>query len=308
MNPKAWIAQETRRLTELFGRADRRSGGWLGTLVGAWDAFINARGAHASAAVAYYAMFSLFPLFVALVVLTSYLVDASSAQEAVMTFMGRFLPDEMGVEQLVNEAFAAVFAARGQVGFISLIALLWSASGVFTTLTYHIDLAWTQQRRPNALKARLIGLLLVILLFAALLLALLLSTVLGVVAALPPLFERLDINPEIGRLGAWQALSVAVSFAIYAGLYRWIPRRQAPWRAALAPALLAAIASQVVNAGYTWYLGSQLQAYEVLYGPLSTIVVLMFWFYLRVLIILVGAHLGAAIARRMEVPSDATGS
>jgi uncharacterized BrkB/YihY/UPF0761 family membrane protein len=34
---------------------------------------------------------------------------------------------------------------------------------------------------------------------------------------------------------------------------------------------------------------------------LTTIIVLMFWFYLTVLIILFGAHLSAAIARRKPV-------
>ena len=68
------------------------------------------------------------------------------------------------------------------------------------------------------------------------------------------------------------------------------------------PALLAALVSQVVNAGYSWYLGSGFSRYELLYGPLTTIIVMMFWFYLTVLIILVGAHLGAAIARRMGLP------
>ncbi|MCB0242252.1 MAG: YihY/virulence factor BrkB family protein, partial [Anaerolineae bacterium] len=64
--------------------------------------------------------------------------------------------------------------------------------------------------------------------------------------------------------------------------------------------LLAALASQIVNAGYSWYLSSGFSRYELLYGPLTTIIVLMFWFYLTVLIILVGAHLSAALAGRMD--------
>ena len=155
-------------------------------------------------------------------------------------------------------------------------------------------------RRPNPLKARLIGLLLILLLFAALLLALFLSTVSGALAALPTLFAYLGIDPELGRLGTLQVMSIVVTVVAYTGLYRWIPNRHVPWRAAIVPALLAALASQIVNAGYSWYLGSGFSRYELLYGPLTTIIVLMFWFYLTVLIILVGAHLGAAIARRMD--------
>ncbi|MEZ4767499.1 MAG: YihY/virulence factor BrkB family protein [Caldilineales bacterium] len=269
-------------------------------LRGAFDQFAAARGTQASAAVAYYAMFSLFPMLMVLVVLLSYLVDAATAQDLVLTLVTRVLPKDPGVTTLITETFAGIYARRGPVGLIGLVALLWSASGAFTTLTFNIDLAWADESRPNPLKARLIGLLLILLLFVALLLALFLSTVSGMLAALPSLFNFLGIDPELGQLGTLRVASIVVTVIALTGLYRWIPNRYVPWRAALMPALFAALASQVVNAGYSWYLGSGFSRYELLYGPLTTIIVLMFWFYLTVLLILVGAHLGAAISRRMD--------
>ena len=56
--------------------------------------------------------------------------------------------------------------------------------------------------------------------------------------------------------------------------------------------------TQILNLGFTWYLSSGLARYRSLYGPLTTIIVLLFWFYLTILIILIGAHFGAAIPRR----------
>lgn len=305
MADKNVITRAAQRLEALFNRADGATRGWLGTLRGALDSFALARGAQASAAAAYYAMFSLFPMLMVLVVSLSYLVDAQTAQELVYTLATRFLPNDSGIASLVTETFAGIYSQRGTVGLIGLVALLWSASGVFTTLTFNIDLAWSQTRRPNPFKARLIGLLLILLLFGALLLALFFSTVSGALAALPALFTYLGIDPELGRLGTLQVVSILVTVVAYTGLYRWIPNRHVPWRAAIVPALLAALASQIVNAGYSWYLGSGFSRYELLYGPLTTIIVLMFWFYLTVLIILVGAHLGAAIAGRLE--SDSSG-
>ncbi|MCB0238618.1 MAG: YihY/virulence factor BrkB family protein [Anaerolineae bacterium] len=294
------VTRATQRLEALFNRADGATGGWLGTLRSAWDNFTRARGTQASAAVAYYAMFSLFPMLMVMVVLLSYLVDAATAQHLVFTLATRFLPSDSGIASLVTDTFAGIYSQRGPVGLIGLVALLWSASGVFTTLTFNIDLAWSKTRLPNALKARLIGLLLILLLFGALLLALVLSTVSGALAALPTLFAFLGIDPELGRLGTLRVVSIAVTVVVYTGLYRLIPNRYVPWRAAVVPALLAALASQIVNAGYSWYLSSGFSRYELLYGPLTTIIVLMFWFYLTVLIILVGAHLGAALAGRMD--------
>ncbi|MCA9871493.1 MAG: YihY/virulence factor BrkB family protein [Caldilineae bacterium] len=300
MTDETIVQRAAQRLEAAFERVDGMTLGWLGTLRGALDQFALARGTQASAAVAYYAMFSLFPMLMVLVVSLSYLVDAATARSLVFTLTARFLPNNMGIESLVLDTFASIYSQRGSVGLIGLVALLWSASGAFTTLTFNIDLAWTEERRPNPFKARLIGLLLILLLFAALLLALFLSTVSGVLAALPTLYGFLGIDPEIGQMRTLQVVSILVTVVAYSGLYRWIPNRTVPWRAAVVPAILAALASQVVNAGYSWYLGSGFSRYEILYGPLTTIIVLMFWFFLTVLIILVGAHLGAGIARRMD--------
>ena len=282
------------------GRADHASNGWLGTLYDGVDSFAAARGAQASAAVSYYTMFSLFPILLVLVISLSYVVDTATAQNLVLTLLRQMLPDE-SVTNFVTETFANVLSLRGQVGLISLIALLWSASGAFTTLTFNIELAWLKhRRRPNPLKARLIGLLLIVLLFLAMLLALILSTAAGVLQGATAFLTQLGFPDEGARLGVFKVVSLVVTALVYTGLYRWIPSSYVSWRAALVPALLAAVTSQVINAGYSWYLGSSLSRYEFLYGPLTTIIILMFWFYLTVLVILVGAHFSAAVSRRFE--------
>jgi membrane protein len=53
----------------------------------------------------------------------------------------------------------------------------------------------------------------------------------------------------------------------------------------------------VVTAGFTWYLDSGFARYELIYGWLGTIVILMFWIYLNSWIILFGANLAASIAQ-----------
>ena len=49
---------------------------------------------------------------------------------------------------------------------------------------------------------------------------------------------------------------------------------------------------------FSWYLSSGLAVYDLIYGSLGAVVALMFWGYLGSYIILLGAHLSAAVARR----------
>lgn len=293
-------------LESAYTRANHATGGWLGVLRTTLDNFTAAHGAQAAAGLAYYGLFSLFPLIVLLVTVLGIFVDPVQAQALVGVTLHQILPNTQGIEELVVSTVRGVFAARGEVTVISLLALLWAASGMFTNLTYNIDLAWSEKRRANPLKARLIGLLMVVLAYLGLVALLLSSATLGVLALLPEtLLSWLGFSGQIAQTWTVRGVSLAVMVFVFYGMYRWVPRARVPGAIAFWSALLAALATQALTVGFTWYLGSGFANYERLYGPLTTIIVLMFWFYLTVVVILFGAHLSASLAQRRKARQDA---
>lgn len=289
-----------------YERANSATGGWLGVLRRTLDRFTLTHGAQASASLAYYGLFSLFPLIVLLVTALGFFVDPLEVQALIGVALHQILPDAEGIEDMVLSTVRGVFASRGEVTVISLLALLWAASGMFTNLTYNIDLAWSERRRVNPLKARLIGLLMVFLVYLGLVLLLLSSAALGVLALLPETLLRwLGFSRQIAQTWSVRGISLVVAVFIFYGLYRWVPRAGVPRSIAFWSALFAALAIQVLNLAFSWYLGSGFANYERLYGPLTTIIVLMFWFYLAVAVILFGAHLGASLAHFRNSKHDA---
>ncbi len=287
------------RLEATFERADAGSRGWLGVLRRTIDQFSLARGSQAAAALSYYSLFSLFPLAVLLITVLGAFIEPAQVQEFITALVARILPDAQGIDDLVQNTLSSIFASRGEVTLISLVALLWAASGVFTNLTYNVDLAWSENGRPNPLTARLVGLLMVVIVYIGLVALLLSSAALGVLSMLPVTLMRwLGFSGQIVEEGTVRAIPLVVSAAVFFGLYKWVPRAQVSWRIALWGALFAAAATQILNLGFVWYLGSGLAGYERLYGPLTAIIVLLVWFYLTVVVILFGAHFCAALAWR----------
>lgn len=289
------------RLERAFGRADAASRGWLGVLRRTVEQFSQARGPQAAAALSYYSLFSLFPLAVLLITLLGWFIEPHQVEAFISQLANRVLPDAPGVEAMVLDALASIFAGRGQVTVISLIALLWAASGVFTNLTFNVDLAWSEDGRPSPITARLVGLLMVVIVYIGLMLLLMASATLGVLSMLPVTLMRwLGFSGQI--IGDWTvaATPLIVSTLVFLGLYKWAPHAPVPWRVAFGSALFAAASAQLLNLGFTWYLGSGLARYEYLYGPLTAIIVLMVWFYLTVVVILLGAHFGAALVWRRQ--------
>lgn len=289
------------RLEAAFARADAASRGWLSVLRRTLDRFTLARGPQAAAALSYYSLFSLFPLAVLLITVLGWFIEPAEVQAFITLLVDRLLPDAQGVEEMVLDTLTSIFATRGEVTLISLLALLWAASGVFTNLTFNVDLAWSQTARPNPVTARLVGLLMIVIVYIGLVALLLTSATLGVLSMLPvALLRWLGFSGKIA--GEWipRALPFVASLMIFWGLYKWVPRVQVPWRVAFWGALFAAVTSQILNLGFTWYLGSGLARYERLYGPLTAIIVLLIWFYLTVAVVLLGAHFSAALGWRRE--------
>lgn len=301
MSKKNTSPSISERLEAAFRRADNASHGWLGVLRRTVDKFALARGSQAAAALSYYGLFSLFPLAVLLITALGFFIDPDTAQELIGNVLQRILPDAQGIQEFVFDTINSIFASRGQVTLISLVALLWAASGVFANLTFNIDLAWSENGRPNPLTARLMGLLMVVIVYVGLVVLLVSSAALGVLSMLPVALVRwLGFSGQIAQAWSVRIIPFAVSMIVFFGLYKWVPRVQVPWRIALWGALFATLATQILNLGFTWYLSSGLARYERLYGPLTTIIVLLFWFYLTVLILLAGAHFCASLAHRRD--------
>ena len=285
------------RLEATYDPANRRLGGRLAILRRTGESLGTARVAQAAASIAYYALFSLFPLLLFLVVVVSLFMDANQARQMVLQIAAEALPDSKDVQDLINSTVSAVFELRGEVGVISLLGLLWASSSAFTTLARNIDVAWAGKRPRPPLLQRVIGIAMILVWGILVLAVLFLSSAAGVLLSLDlPILEEFGIDSRLLEGIVSRGMTWLLPFVVFLALYRWVPSKPVPWRAALVAALMASIAWQIANAGFAWYLGSELARYELVYGSVTTIIVLMLWTYISMMIILVGAHLSASIA------------
>jgi membrane protein len=98
-----------------------------------------------------------------------------------------------------------------------------------------------------------------------------------------------------------------VPFLFFYSLYRIIPMGRVPVKSAGLSALGITVVWRIASNGFQWYLSSGFARYEVIFGSLSAIVVLLLWIYISSLILFFGAHLCAASAGKVELDGN-TGS
>jgi membrane protein len=290
------------RAKKIYDRMDRLSGGMLGIIVDAFRTFGETQAAQAAAGMAYYAMFSLFPLIIALIAAGSFLVNRDWV-------MSRVVGAITGVLQvstsLIEQNVTRVFQLRGAVGAAGLVGLIWSASGVFSSLVYNVNRAWDQAPEPGFIRQRLMAVLMVIILILLMITSVVASSILSLLSSLNvPIITSAGLgNQTVVRIVS----TVAPFFFIllmFLGIYRWIPTPRVSWRAAAAGAALATAGWGVAAKGFQLYLTSGLVNYQLVYGSLGAIVALLFYIYISSQIALFGAHLTAFIDRNRGAESQ----
>jgi len=250
---------------------------------------------HMSAGVAYYAILSLFPLLIAAVSIASAFLEPDYVTEQLVVFLGRYMPVSV---ELIERNVQDVLRLRGALGAVSLLMLLWSGSAMFGALSRVVNRVWEVERRRPFLKEKMLHLAMVFVaggLFAA-------SILTTVFLQLASSFELEPLGgSQIWRQGAVQFGAYAAAFTFTAVTflltYRILPNTQVAWRDIWPGAVAAAVLFETLKSGFVIYLG-YFSNPELVYGSLSSVVVILLWCYLSAHIFIIGAALGAE--RRLE--------
>ena len=248
-----------------------------------------------AAAITYYAVFSLFPLSLGLLALAGLVLESPGLQQRFLDFVAENLP---GSAAFVQENLKTVINLRGPLGIGAIVGLLWSASAVFGALAKVINRAYDiQQDRPFYIaKPRQIGMALMVLVLFGLSVAVT-SLIQLIHFGVPG--ETLLVNVLL------RVLPTLLSFFIFLLIYKFMPNCKTYWRYVWLGALVAAVPFETAKNLFVWYLES-FASYESIYGPLTSMTVMMLWIYLSSMFLILGAEV-ASEYQRMKLPQPASG-
>lgn len=251
-----------------------------------------------AATIAFYAFFSLFPLLALMIYAASVLIPSAHIGSVVSQMLHPYFPS-IAAENFLSPFNLGRLANIGErVGLLSVLTLSWSATSGFIAVQQAMDVIWETHEQRSFLGRRLMG-------FGMLMVLLLLTVGSAIAMALTPVVQQsamrhLRVAPLFAVIHAVSRVVFPIS--LFFGclvFYRYLPKRNTPWLYLLPGAFVAAVTLDLGRALFVSY-ASHLGSYEVVYGSLTAVMLLVIWMYIASILMLFGAEVAAAIEHVLE--------
>jgi membrane protein len=253
--------------------------------------WVDDRASSMGASLSYYTFFSMAPLLLIVISVAGLLLGREAAQGHLMDELGGLFGPQAAasIQAMVASASEPANSWWGMV--VGLGAMLLGATTVFAELQGALDRIWAAPDRPagtglwGLLRARVLSFGLIL----GLAFLLMVSLVVGAVVTALGRWWR-------GALGDWewvvQGLNFGVSFlltsAIFAMIYKLMPRAQVQWQDVWVGAVVTAMLFTVGKLLIGIYLGASGVASA--YGAAGSLVVVLIWVYYSAQVFLLGAE------------------
>ena len=242
-----------------------------------------------AASLAYATLLGLIPLTVLVYKIFSSAFVEPEWQIKVQEFVFNSLSPATA-EQVRQYLFDTAIKAGG-INLIGLLMLLISVVIMMYTIDSALNSIW-KIHKPRYLLRRFL-VYLAVLVFGPLTIAfsIFVSTYF---ASLPLIADIMGNTVDEKVILKW--LPFVVTWLAFTMLYRWVPDCEVKWQHAFAGGTIAACLFEIAKGGFALYV-SYFPTYELLYGALASIPLLLIWIYLTWLTVLIGAEIAHFMAK-----------
>ena len=274
--------------------------GWKDILLRTYNEINDDRVTLIAAAVTYFLLLAIFPALTAFVSLYGLFTDPATVGEH-LSALSKIVPE--GGMAIINEQLQRLTTSGNtKLGFALVVSLglaLWSTGSGIKTLFEAMNIAYDESEKRSFIKLNATALLFTL---AGMVGALLM---IGATVVVPAVLDLVGLGKGFEwllQIGSYVVLA-AVLVAGIAALYRFGPSRQkAKWRWITPGALLALIVIIVISSLFSWY-AANFGQFDKTYGSLGGLIGLLFWMWLSVTAVIVGAELNAEAEKQTEKDS-----
>lgn len=258
-----------------------------------------------SAGVAYYGFLAIVPLLGLIVLFYGFVAQPATVVSNMRTLTALLPPD--AAKLITQQLMSSVKSSEQTKGLgivVALIVALYGATNGASAVITALNIAYEEKEKRGLLRYYGTAMAMTV---GAVIVAVVALAGTTVIAFLGHLAPRTSLPLVIaGKAGAYVAMILAAA-AVAATLYRYAPSREkARWKWITPGSIFAAVAWLLLTSGFGFYV-TNITNYNVTYGSLGTVIVLLTWIYLSAYALVFGGELNSEIEHQTALDST-TGS
>ncbi|MFA5404584.1 MAG: YihY/virulence factor BrkB family protein [Ignavibacteria bacterium] len=235
-----------------------------------------------SSGIAFNILISIIPfLLIALTVLGIY-IDSSDILERISGYLTSILPvQDVHKEKIIMQIFELAKELTNNTfltGSIGIIALVWTMSGLFSTMRDVLNRIFAFDGYINYFYGKLRDIILVLVTITLFLVSLFLTSIFQIFELLSKdLFG--EIIPSVYlSAGISIVASLITTYIMFLVMYKYIPQFKLPTKVIQLSTLLSSILFEIMKYSYTLYV-LRFSSLKRIYGAYAFIVISIFWIY-----------------------------
>ena len=266
--------------------------GWDILLDGLTNYQINGN-TNQAAAIALYAILSIIPLFILTILMAGQFFGSDpNIQREIIDGMRGLHPYFSG--DLLTQ-LGRIDEKQHVLGWVGIISLIWFSAMIFGAIQTAFNIIFRSKSYRNYIVSKLLAIAMIPLGWAVGVASVVLTYVTTILAQQPTMFkaEILIIHGFLFRY----VIPYLVTVVFFTIVYKIIPPVKVRLGLALAASAIFSALMEVAKQFFTWYV-SNYTRYNVIFGSLETVVILVIWVFYMALILLFCAELISSYQRR----------
>ena len=239
-----------------------------------------------AANISFCALLSIIPIGMVMVSIAGYFLGGSEdAFQQIVALATEALP--VGRQEF-TENLQSILDQRSSLGIVGVFVLIFISTILVASIERALDVIFGTEKRRNFFHSRLLGIALIFgvtLLFSLPIMAQILEASL----------KRFGFDFPLSELMSGKTFSFIVAFLAYLITVVIIPNRKVFLRYALFGGIFFAAGIAAAKFIFRWYMVFALQRYNIIYGSLTAVVLLVVWIYYLTVLMLLSAELVAAM-------------
>lgn len=259
-----------------------------------WDAIDNFRNngdVNQAAAIALYAILSIIPLFILTILLAGNIFGTNQEiQKELVEGIQKFHPYFSG--DLLKQ-LGQIEDKKQVLGWVGIFTLIWFSSMIFSAIETALNIIFRSRKTRNYFVSKVLAISLIPMCWT-IGIASVAVTYIATLVAKQPLPGNMDyLQVFLFRY----ILPYLVMVLLFTIVYKVIPTEKISFGHAIVGSAIFSALMEVAKHFFTWYV-SNYTRYNVIYGSLETVVILVIWVFYMALILLFCAELVSSFRRR----------